>query len=91
MRNEFGVDETYETFVADVRPIFKKTGCSSEEALYAQKQVCPALIRYAPPIGEGNAHQCPYCGAKIYPISKVEKCKLCDMPYSTVREGKKEK
>ena len=86
MHNEFGVDEIYEAFVADVHPKFKKTGCSSQEALHAQRQNCPVLIKYAPPLGEGNSHECPWCGGKVYPVSKVEKCELCGMPYSTEGE-----
>ena len=71
----------------DFHPVFRKTGCSSGEALQSQRQACPVLIKYAPPLGEGNAHECPHCGGKIYPEYKAEKCELCGMPYSTVRQS----
>ena len=66
----------------------KRAGLTYTEALYIQKQVCPVLVKYAPPLGEGNAHRCPHCGGKVYPEFTAEKCELCGMPYSTVREGK---
>ncbi len=63
----------------------KRAGLTYTEVLYIQKQICPVLVKYAPPIGEGNAHECPWCGGKIYLVSKGDKCELCGMPYSTVR------
>lgn len=57
-----------------------KTGCSEMEV---RNPICPAMIRYAPPMGEGNAHQCPWCGEKVYPEYKVEKCELCGYPITT--------
>ncbi len=57
-----------------------KTGCTDMEA---RQVICPVMIRYAPPIGEGNAHQCPHCAGKVYPEYKVEKCVLCGLPYTT--------
>ena len=34
---EQGVDTEYEAFVADVHPKFRKTGCTAEEARFAQR------------------------------------------------------
>ncbi len=49
----------------------------------ARQIICPLLIRFAPGINNSNACQCPWCGGKVYPEYKVEKCELCGMPYTT--------
>ena len=59
--NEFGVDKTYEAFVADVHPKFKKTGCSAGEALFAQRHpLCPERIGYpeSPNFDAGRIDHC---------------------------------